>query len=507
MKHMELGRNEVLAQASRLKDEGYRLMTMFAVEGEPRKVEALFRKGPEIVRLSYVLGARAVPISKKVPNALPFERLMFEMSGIRFEDGPRDSIVYRRIGDGYPLQKEPYDRSTEARIPIGSNRTVGDDVFEIPVGPVHAGIIEPGHFRFSVAGEPVIELNPALGYTHRGVEKLLETPASQDNSRLVERISGDTCVANCIAYSEIMESGCEIPMRAKHIRTVLAEMERLHCHISSVSGICTDTAFNVPSAFGGGIHEKFLRMDTGLTGHRLLMNSVVPGGVRRDIPDGKLKELDDFLIEAKFEIEDLAEMMESPALLDRLDGTGVLSRDDAIALGAVGPIARASGIASDARKDLKYGIYGDLGMNVVTAKKGDVHSRTAVRLGEITESISLIHQCIQSMEPGETRVRPTVADGFHVSAVEAPRGELVHCADIRDGEVWRYSVRDPSFVNWFGMCRAVPGNVVPDFPLINKSFGLSYSGNDLRGGTDARRTFLQSDRVGPLHRAQERDHR
>ena len=437
---LPLGRNEVLAQSRDLYAKGYRLMTMFAVEGDPRTIEALFRKGSEIVRIRYIPRNLAVPISKHVPAAMPFERLMFEMSGIRFEDGPRDPIIYRRIGDGYPLQKTPYDRSTEARIPLRSNHTVGDDVFEIPVGPVHAGIIEPGHFRFSVAGEPVIELNPSLGYTHRGIEKLLETPASQDNSRLVERISGDTCVANCLAYSHIMESGCEIPERAEHIRTVLAEMERLYNHIGSVSGVCTDTAFNVPSAVGGGIQEKVFRMNVGLTGHRQLMNSVVPGGVRRDIPDSKLKELE---------------------------------------IAAVGPIARASGVANDARKDLGYGLYDRLGMKVVTSDRGDVHSRTLVRLGEITESLSLIHQCIQSMEPGETRIRPVAENGSHVSVVEAPRGELIHCAEIRDGRVWRYHVRDPSFVNWFGMCHAVPGNVVPDFPLINKSFGLSYSGNDL----------------------------
>ncbi len=220
----------------------------------------------------------------------------------------------------------------------------------------------------------------------------------------------------------------------------------------------------------------------GLTGHRQLMNSVVPGGVRRDIPDSRLKELDDFLLEIKFEVDDLASMMESPALLDRLDGTGILKREKAEEIAAVGPIARASGIDSDARKEIGYELYGELGMKVITAEKGDVHARTSVRLGEITESISLIHQCIQSMEPGETRIRPSVDDGCHVSVVEAPRGELIHYADIRDGRVWRYVVRDPSFVNWFGMCHAVPGNVVPDFPLINKSFGLSYSGNDLRGG-------------------------
>ncbi len=452
-------------------------MDMFTEEDGT--IDILLRKDADVTRISYIPGNFAVPVSSVIPHALPFERLMFEMSGTRFEDGPRDALVYRRIGDGHPLQKGPYDRSVEAVIQLSRNRTVGEDVFEIPVGPVHAGIIEPGHFRFSVAGESVIEMNPTLGYTHRGIEKLLEIPVTEDKSRLVERISGDTCVANCIAYSEIMESEVEIPIRARYIRTILAEMERLYNHISAVTGICTDTAFNVPSAQGSSIQEKVMRMNVGLTNHRLLMNSVVPGGVRRDIPDTKLKELDDFLMTIKFEIENLSDMMDNPALLDRLETTGILTAEKARLIGAVGPIARASGIASDVRKDMKYGCYRDLGMKMVTATAGDVNARTTVRLGEITESLSLIHQCIQSMEPGETRIRPVTTDGFHCTIVEAPRGELVHSASVKDGRVWRYSIRDPSFVNWFGMCHAVPGNVVPDFPLINKSFGLSYSGNDL----------------------------
>lgn len=472
---------EVRDGACILRDRRFRLMTMFVEETPSGQVmDLVFRKDDEVIRMSCPLNGAAPSVSHDIPYALPFERLASEMSGVRFEDGPREKIIYRRVGDGYPLQKGAYDRSSETRVPIPRNHTVGDDVFEIPVGPVHAGIIEPGHFRFSVAGEPVIELNPHLGYTHRGIEKLLETGASIDSSRLVERISGDTCVANCIAYSEIMESASEVPVRARYIRTILSEMERLYNHIGGVSGVCTDTAFNVPSVIGGGIQEKVFRMNAGLTRHRQLMNSVVPGGVRRDISDDTLRRLDDFLMSMKFEVDDLSDMMmESPALLDRMESTGVLRRVDAEFIGAVGPIARASGVHSDVRKECPYEMYGDLGLSLVSEDSGDVRARTLVRLGEITESLSLIHQCIQSMEPGATRASHSVEDGFHCAVVEAPRGELVHCAVVRDGRIERYNVRDPSFMNWFGMCHAVPGNVVPDFPLINKSFGLSYSGNDL----------------------------
>lgn len=457
--------------------DGYNLMTMFAEEGGV--VNVVMRRFGSVVTLTYDNEGCAVPLSDITWNASVYERLMSEMSGIAFKNAEPMPIVYRRKGLGHPLQKDGYDRSTEVRIPLPRNSTAGDDVFEIPVGPVHAGIIEPGHFRFSVAGETVMELNPSLGFVHRGIEKLLETDVSVDNSHLVERISGDTCVANCIAYSEMMESDVEIPIRARYIRAILAEMERLYNHIGVVTGMCTDTAFNVPSYTGGGIQEKVLRMNHGLVGHRMLMNAVVPGGVKRDISDSKLRELDDFMMTLKFEMEDLESMMDNPALSDRLETTGRLQEKDARMIGASGPIARASGIASDVRKELPYEMYGGLGLRINTSSKGDVKARTEVRLEEISDSISIVHQCIQSMKPGETRVRPGVSDGFHCSVVEAPRGELVHCMTVRDGRIWRYNVRDPSLINWFGMCHAVPGNVVPDFPLINKSFGLSYSGNDL----------------------------
>ena len=475
-------KHDFAEQCSQYASKGYRLMTFFAEEPSESTsgtVNAVLRKGDDVVRIFSEHEGYASDISDIFPYALPYQRLMNEMSNISFYNDC-DPIVYRRKGSGHPLQKEPYDKTTEIRVPLKHNATNGDGIFEIPVGPVHAGIIEPGHFRFSVAGESVIELNPSLGYTHRGIEKLLETDVSTDNSRLVERVSGDTCIANCIAYSEMMESAVKVPRRALLIRTLLAEMERLYNHIGAVSGICTDTAFTVPSSVGGGIQEKVFRMNVKLSKHRQLMNSIVPGGVRRDIPDERLKELDNFLFRLKLEVQDLEEMMmDNPSLLDRMETTGKLTEDKALEIDATGPIGRASGLNNDVRKDAPYECYGELGMNVISDNRGDVFARTSVRFGEITESISLIHQCIESMEPGETRIRAIPEDGFHCAVAEAPRGELVHCCTISDGKIWRYNIRDPSFMNWFGMCYAVPGNVVPDFPLINKSFGLSYSGNDL----------------------------
>ena len=228
MERMFVPSDRVHDVVSEYVNDGYGIMTMFAEEGGT--VNILMRRFDSVVVICYDIEGHAVPLSDITWNASLYERLMSEMSGVTFSDSNEGTIVYRRKGNGHPLQKEGYDRSTEVRIPIPKNRTVGDDIFEIPVGPVHAGIIEPGHFRFSVAGETVIELNPTLGFVHRGIERLMETSVDVDNSRLVERISGDTCVANCIAYSEMMESDVDIPMRAKYIRTILAEMERLYNH-------------------------------------------------------------------------------------------------------------------------------------------------------------------------------------------------------------------------------------------------------------------------------------
>ena len=482
METIEVSNDDYVQESSEFRRLGARLLTVFAEEPRDSKglVNALYAVDGEVLRVRTLTDGDVPSLSAVFPYALFHERLMSEMSGVTIDGSYPDPIVFRRRGAGHPMQKSGFDASACEPVPIPRNATEGDGVFEIPVGPVHAGIIEPGHFRFSVAGETVLELNPTLGYTHRGMERLMEGPVSADRSRLVERISGDTCVANSIAYAEMMESSVKVPRRAVVIRTMLAEMERLYNHISAVSGICTDTAFSVPSAIGGGIMEKALRMNSTLTHHRYLMNAVVPGGIRWDIGEDTLRDLDDFLIGLKFEVESLeSSMMDSPSLQDRMETTGILGKKSAMDIGATGPIGRASGIAIDCRREFGYELYGEMAMNMPVETTGDVAARTKVRFAEITESFSLIHQCIQDMQPGETRVRARPGSGFFCSVIEAPRGQLVHAMSVVDGQVWRYHVVDPSFRNWFGMCHAVPGNVVPDFPLINKSFGLSYSGNDL----------------------------
>lgn len=465
-------------------ENGYGMICMFAVEPgkTERSIDTVLRKGGDLKYLTTELPAnRYESISETCPWAIPYETEMKEMNGldpVGLEDRGPQRIMRRYVG-GYPLMKGtlPEERKT---VPLPGNGVSGEGVFEIPVGPVHAGVIEPGHFRFSVAGEPMFKVRAHLGYTHRGVEKMMETNVSKDNTRLTERICGDSPVANSLAYAHIMEGDAEIPIRAQLLRVIFSELERIYCHITDITGMATDTGFSVPSAAGSGIKEKFLRLNETIGGHRFLMGSIVPGGVRRDISDNSLKEIKTRIMKLRFDMEELMDMLTgSIFFMDRVETTGTLRQEDALAVRAVGPTARASGISSDVRKELPYDAYADMGFRIVTECKGDVYSRLMVKSGEITESASIIGQCLDNLDRGPLKTDTETKDGMYVSVVEAPRGELMHAARIVDGEIWRYKIRDPSFVNWSALEYALPGNIVPDFPLINKSFNLSYSGNDL----------------------------
>ncbi|MCQ2078461.1 MAG: hydrogenase large subunit [archaeon] len=464
--------------------DGYGIMCMYAVEEGKmsRGIRTVLRRDAEILSLFTPLESDTYDmIHTEVPQTRPYEREMHEMSGLNphmaEHYGPqRLQWAYK---DAYPLQKASLPEERVFR-PIPDNRMEGDGIFEIPVGPVHAGIIEPGHFRFSVAGEPILKLRTHMGYTYRGIEKLMEGFTETDRTRIIERVSGDTAVANALAYAHAMEGETEVPERARLLRTIFAELERIYCHFGDIGGIAQDTGFSVPAAYAAGIKEKILRLNEIIGGHRFLMGTIVPGGVRRDISDDSLREIQNRILKVSFDIEELVGMMEgSSFLMDRVETTGVLTHKDAVEYRALGPAARASGVKTDVRKERPYDAYGDVGFRVFTREKGDVYSRMLVKAGEIVESTSIINQCLDQIRPGPLRTEVRTADGLGLGIVEAPRGELVHCAEITEGEIWRYRIRDPSFINWLALERALPGNIVADFPLVNKSFNLSYSGNDL----------------------------
>ncbi len=404
-------------------------------------------------------------------DALPPEGFQGKKTTIDFLPADGKSSLYPFLpaeGEGTPFPFLPVE---------------GEGVYEIPVGPVHAGIIEPGHFRFSVIGETVINLQLRLFFTHKGVEKLFEGQTPADGVELAERISGDTTIGHSLAYCQALESlaGCQIPDRAAHLRVLLLEMERLYNHIGDFGAICNDTGFAVAHSHCFRIRERLLRLNKRLTGNRLLRGGIVPGGVGHDLPQDL-----DLASELESILADFNEIVEislgNSMLTDRLEGTGRLTLQTATDHGVVGYIARASGIDVDVRRDHPFAAYPTLKFRVPVFETGDVSARTLARVEEARESVGLIQQVLAKLPGGPISVPlgslPAWEPAFGI--VEAWRGALIHWVMADDqGKLYRVKVKDPSFVNWPALPFALLKNIVPDFPLCNKSFNQSYSGNDL----------------------------
>ena len=420
--------------------------------------------------------------------ASSFEREMKDMFGIEAVGQPdrRPLVRHAFWPESYhPLRKDAAppanftdDGTRFPFLPVG-----GEGVYEIPVGPVHAGIIEPGHFRFSVVGETVIDLKIRLYFTHKGTEKLFEGRLPAGGVELAERISGDTTVGHALAYCQAVEAlaGCEVPARARFLRVILLEMERLYNHVADFGAICNDTGFAFAHSNCFRIRERLLRLNKRLTGNRLLRDGVVLGGVGSDLPaDLNLgAELAEVL--ADFE-EVVAVSLSNTLLRDRLEGAGHLSTEIAVDHGVLGYVARASGIDIDARRDHPFAAYGDLAVRVPAYATGDVYARALVRVEEFRESVRLIQQALTMLPSGPLTAPlgalPAWTPAFGL--VEGWRGAIMHWVMADDaGRLYRVKVKDPSFVNWPALSFAVLKNIVPDFPLCNKSFNQSYSGNDL----------------------------
>ena len=417
-----------------------------------------------------------------------YEREILDMFGLTPLGHPdlRPLVLYDDWPQGiYPLRKG-FDLSTKVPRVLSEyrfKRVEGEGVFEIPVGPVHAGVIEPGHFRFSVAGEPVINLELRLGYTHKGIEKISEGMPYAKGVYLSERISGDSGVAHSTAYCQAIEMAADIkiPERAEYLRTTFLELERIYNHLGDVGGIALDTAFSVAASHAFMLKEKMLQVNECVTGSRLLRSVNRIGGVRKDISSEDAMRIREVLIRTKLDLNDLVSLVDStPSFLDRVEGTGRLPLEAAKNLNIVGPAARASGIDRDVRRDHPYAAYGKLKFSVPLSRDGDVNARMRMKVDEIYESMSLIEQALDGMPQGAIHCDvPILPGNIGMSLVEAPKGEAVHWLLMGDGRPYRHKIRDPSFYNWLALEVAMPGNIVPDFPLINKSFNLSYSGNDL----------------------------
>lgn len=359
----------------------------------------------------------------------------------------------------------------------------GEGVYQIPVGPVHAGIIEPGHFRFTVVGETIFNLEIRLFYKHRGIEKLAEGKTPGQCVRIAESISGDETVANATAFCMAVEkiSGVDVPMRAWQLRTILLEMERIYSHLGDLAGIITDVAYPAGASKFFILREEILRQNQALTGSRFMKNTLKVGGLEMDISDRTLKELYGYLEDFSVRHGDAVSAVKSvSSVVDRIESTGILQKELVKALNITGPAARAAGITIDTRRHHPYGLYAATAVcDMGTGGTGDVLSRFVVKAQEITDSVEICRSLITNLQSGDFAVPVQDKNGCALSLVESPRGQTLHWVYIRDGLIDRFKVRTASFCNWQAIEHAVLGNIVPDFPLINKSLNLSYAGTDL----------------------------
>ena len=418
---------------------------------------------------------------------------MRDLFGIEFIDHPdprrwtrhqawgQDDAPLRKSfsADGSPLAQTPPDRD------YPFFKAEGHGVYEIPVGPVHAGIIEPGHFRFHAVGETLIHLEERLGYVHKGIEKIAEGRTPEGLARLAGRVSGDTTVGHAFAASLAMEraAGLEAPPRANFVRAILAERERVANHLWDMAAICNDVGFAFAFYQFGRLREVWLRENQALFGHRLLMDRIIPGGVNVDVSLEAATRMRASFKVLRRELDELLTIHDqNSSLEDRLVAAGHLTLDYAQTLGALGFVGRASGQAFDVRHDAPYSPYDQIEVEVPLEQQGDVASRFWVRYKETRVALKLMEKLFDKMPAGEIAApwrNPTPgAEGLGL--VEGWRGEILCFVRFdANGCISRYYPRDPSIVNWPALEKIALGNIVPDFPVCNKSVNGSYSGNDL----------------------------
>ncbi len=424
------------------------------------------------------------------PDADRMQRAAFDLVGVRAADA-QDQRRWLRHGawpkGTYPLRKS-FDRArvlppqpdNYAFVPV-----TGEGVHEIPVGPVHAGIIEPGHFRFSVVGERVLRLEERLGYTHKGIEKRFESLSVDEGGRLAGRVSGDSTVAYAWAYAMAAEgaAGLTPPARALWLRALFLERERIANHLGDLGFVANDAGLAFGLAQMARLKEEVLRLNATLFGHRYLMDAVVPGGVACDVGLDGLRALHAQNEMLRPEITRIRVIFdEHPGLQDRLVGTGRVLPELAVELGLTGLAGRASGVGCDLRSHLPPAPYDEIGVQIAGARGGDVAARVLVRFEELVESLELCRKILKRMPEGNVAsLFPTPPAGAAgIGWVEGWRGEVLIALETgADGKLHRVHAHDPSWQNWPVLEHAVIGNIVPDFPLINKSFNLSYSGVDL----------------------------
>lgn len=480
------GKNPLTAMFGRDESEnpdvqGYAIYVVFENLAEHRleAVKAIFEPGESLCYES---------LTPLIPAAAWYEREIQDMFGIvpQGHPDPRPLVLHDTFPEGYyPLRKK-IDKTAQVRGQRRMDMAVarGEGLFEVPVGPIHAGIIEPGHFRFSQAGESMLQLDARLFYTHRGLEKVMEGKSVTEALPIVERICGACSVANTWSYCQAVEkiAGVKVPRRAEIIRTLLAEVERITNHVGDLGNIPAGVGFNPAITLGGRTKEMLMRLQEQLAGNRFLRGVIVPGGVAKDITPALADAVEAALEKAAQNVADLDAMFAQQAnFQNRIRTTGTVRKTTAIDLAMVGVGARASGFAHDSRKDFAYGVYPELDFQLITETSGDVAARLAVRIRELRESFAMVKALLAKLDQSADESDLTVnidwsnvsGEGWGIS--ESARGSDFHYAALIDGRIDRIFVRSASYPNWPAVTIAVQGDIIPDFPLINKSFELCYA--------------------------------
>ena len=482
------------------------------VWADPPEAPAAWRFGkpvasPIVVRAclelqgGYLVLETAVPLEQPVlPSQTPayagldrLERHCHDLTGVSFSGHP-DARRWTRHqaweSDQFPLRAEfpaggPSTRRVPADVDYPFVKVQGGGVYEIPVGPVHAGIIEPGHFRFHAIGEEVLRLEERLGYVHKGIEKIAVGRDSDGLARLAGRVSGDSTVAHAWAACQAMEraTGCAVPPRALWLRALMAERERIANHLGDIGAICNDVAFAFAHVQLARLREDWQRRSQALFGHRLMMDAICPGGVRCDLAAEAHATLGADHAALRKAIAPLFDIIDDhPSLNDRLITTGRLTVAQARTLGCTGYVGKASGLSFDMRRDCPYAPYDTLEVQETTEADGDVAARVRVRMSEVQVSLALMERLLQTMPAGAiaTPLPTPTAGAVGLGLVEGWRGEVLTFVRFSaDGRIARFFPRDPSWFTWPALERLIMGNIVPDFPVCNKSVNGSYSGQDL----------------------------
>ena len=482
-----LSRDEFLDGLVSALDTGWRAVSYFgSPEGVFMRLYCLLSSKADATLgvMSTVVTTRVFPsLVAYAPQLHLFEREIAEQFGVAFEGHPWTKPVRFQSPVAAPPGCRP-EVPEKAGI-MDFYRVEGSEVHEVAVGPVHAGIIEPGHFRFQCFGEEVLHLEISLGYQHRGVEKMLLGGPHPVTLKQMETVAGDTTIGHGLAYAMNVEAlaGARVPARAHAIRGIATELERLANHTGDLGAIAGDVGYLPTASFCGRIRGEFLNLTAELCGSRFGRGLVMPGGVNFDVGGDLASRIGARLVVARAELGNAVGLLwDTPSVMARLEGTGVVSEQTAAEIGLVGPAARASGLDRDIRSDHPYGIYMMSQIPVVTAKSGDVYARTLVRWLEIERSLDFLQEQLAQL-PGvavQYPVGPIGADRLAVSLTEGWRGEICHVAlTDQQGRFERYKICDPSFHNWTGVAMALRGGQISDFPLNNKSFNLSYCGFDL----------------------------